>query len=668
MSTSVMNKKMSRIIDENPFYKMQATLDLFQQGNKFSDTVSQQQVYQYLDNAWKECNSKVKKELFFSLVFSLGDISNREHNIFRKKGIKKPDQGGQSKRKVFMFCLKWILERVPTQFYTFLPIIGEYYNLDGIMMYQLRTDRWKGNLKEVMHLPVDVSTVTTHVAGVLRSSIITDNERTLWARWLPHVPSPNRVRKYTITEKNVKAFKKGGHSVEVGSTVIVKKEKKEHTKTKDAWVVGFITELSRKMDWRITKHKGDIHFEGYRAFRKKYLSETEAALFSSGNIREMDKTQFYAWLDKQPSGARYRVACRLVSKDKSGKLAPRDKWILKTGENMGKLYMDWLDSKSKHQATLASLTKEQKVAMNPVELKQLEKAAKVNTGGDTLIDLIAEIASRKISGQELDTKAFSLLEKMVIGVPVLVASDISGSMSNGSLEHKGMRFTANAMCQLATTVFLLKNPDVDAGEFFIRFGSSAEVIISGQQALAQGVNKFMGHKAQVVGTLVDRTKPFSFNLASVSKYIGTPDGSTNLESIPKSLKAWVDESNADGSTTFRDQKIEMINKYPVILVVSDGHFNSSYGAGSSFTAFQNSMRQYFGWEGVTVVWDVNMHTQNDGKKFANINNLMYFGGMNMGILDQIFRNISDMDVIDAYLPLKALYNSNRYDPVKELVL
>lgn len=657
-----MNKKMSRIVDENPFYKMQATLDLFQQGSKLSDTVSQQEVYRYLDNAWKECNSKVKKELFFTLVFSLGDISNREHNIFRKKGIKTPDKGGQSKRKVFMFCLKWMLERCPTQFYTFLPIIGEYYNLDGMMMYQLRTDRWKGNLKEVMHLPIDVATVTTHIAGVLSSFIITDNDRTLWARWLPHVPSPNRIRKYTITEKNVKAFVKGGHSVEVGGTVIVKKEKKDHTKQKDAWVVGFIKALSEKMDWKITKYKGNTHFEGYRAFRKKYLSEAEAALFSSGNIREMDKTQFYAWLDKQPSGARYRVACRLVSKDKSGKLAPRDKWLLKTGENMGLLYMDWLDSKSKHQATLASLTKEQKVAMNPVELKQLEKAAKVNTSGDTMLDLIAEIASRKISGQEMDTKAFSLLEKMQIGVPVLVCTDISGSMSSAGVEHKGIRFTANAIAQLATTIFLLKNPDEEAGQFFVRYDTECEVIVSGQQALAQGVNKFMGKQASVVGTLVDRTRPFSENLANVAKYV-IARGGTSLNAIAAGLKKWVDET-----VEFKSQKVEMINKYPVFLVISDGDLNSYSTPIQSVTAFQNDMRQWFGWEGVTVFWDVKNESTKDGNKFVGVPNLMYFGGMNMGILDQIFRNISDMDVIDSYLPLKALYNSNRYIPVQELVL
>jgi hypothetical protein len=219
------------------------------------------------------------------------------------------------------------------------------------------------------------------------------------------------------------------------------------------------------------------------------------------------------------------------------------------------------------------------------------------------------------------------------------------------------------MCQLATTVFLLKNPDLDAGEFFIRFGTTADVIVSGVQATKQGVNKYMNHKAITVGTLVDKTKPFSWNLANISKYIPAGDGGTNLSLIPKELKRWVDES-----VEFRDQKIEQINKYPVILVISDGDLNSNYTASASFLEFQQNMRQWFGWEGVTVLWDVKQETSGNGSKFDNIANIMYFGGMNMGILDQIFRNIGDLDVIDQYLPLKALYNSNRYLPVRELVL
>lgn len=657
-----MNRKMSKIVDENPFYKMSGALDLLQQGSKLSDEATQQQVYTYLDGAWKECTTREQKQLFFVLLFSIGDVSNREHNVFRKQGIKKPDSGGQAKRRVFIFCLKWILERVPQQFYAFLPIIGEYYNLGGMMMYQLRTDRWKGTLKEVLHLPIDVPTVTDYIADVLKSNLTTENEKTLWARWLPHVPTGRRLRKYLITDKNVKAFNKGGNNVAVGDNLRVLKEKKSHTQQKDAWTINFIKTLSGKMDWKVTKQGKGLHFEGYRAWRKKYLSETEASLFSSKRATEMDKTQFFAWLDKQPSGARHRVACRLVSKDKSGNLTKRDKWFLKTGENMGELYIAWVDSKQKAQTQLASLSEEQKKEMKPEELKELKQAAKVNVGGENLIDLLADLAARTLSPKELDIKAFSVLEKVKIELPVLVVTDISSSMASHSVDHKRSRFSAQAMAQVATTIFLMKNPDPDSGEFFIRFDDRAEVIVSGQQAEKQGVNRFMGKQSTQVGTLVDKTKPFLWNLNNVSQYV-ISRGSTSLRSVAEGLRAWVNEA-----TEFRQQKIEMINKYPVILVISDGDMNNMSDALSSFQSFQSDMRNHFGWEGVVVIWDVKEARQYDTKKFETATNLMVFGGTNPAILNQIFLNIHDMDVIDPYLPLKAIFNSNRYEPVKRLVL
>lgn len=665
---TMMTRQTSKAVEENPFYKMTAALDLFQQGNKLpDDSVTQQQVYSYLSAAWKECNTKERKELFFVLLFSLGDISNREHNVFRRKGIKQPDQGGQSKRRVFMFCLNWMLTTVPRQFYTFLPIIGEYYNLGGLMFYQLKTDRWKGTLKETLHLPVDVDEVTTHIAQVLRSSVTTDNDRTLWAKWLPHVPSTSRIRKYTITDKNIKTFKKNEKhaDVKLGDVVTEKKQKKVHTKAKDAWVIGFITTLSKKMDWDITK--GGTHFDGYRKFRKTYLSDTEAAKFSAHpddprSVVNFDKTQFLEWLDKQPSGARYRVACRIVNKDKAGKLSPRNKWILKSGENCGQLYMDWLNIKEKAQTKLASLSVEDKEKLNPVELKQMQKAAKVNVAGDTLIDLLADFASRRLNVQEMDTKAFSLLEKISIGLPVLIIADISGSMSTNSVYHKQVEFMASAMSQIATTLFLLKNPDEELQQMFIRFDTSAEVITTGQLAEKQGSNRFMGTEQSTVKTLVDKTKPFSWNLANVSQYI-ISRGGTSLDCVSKELYRWVNAEPA-----FKSQRIEMINKYPVVLLVSDGDLNSHGTALMSLQSFQREMKQYFGWEGVVVLWDVKQQRQDDGKKFETAENLMYFGGTNPAIVDQLFRNIHDLDIIDPYLPLKALHSSNRYQPVKDLVL
>ena len=88
--------------------------------------------------------------------------------------------------------------------------------------------------------------------------------------------------------------------------------------------------------------------------------------------------------------------------------------------------------------------------------------------------------------------------------------------------------------------------------------------------------------------------------------------------------------------------------------------------------FMNKMRQ-LGWNGVVVVWDVKQgagdnHLSQYGDKFANVPNCIHYYGYNLGIINQIFTNIHDLDVIDVYQDLKSLYASNRYQLIKENVI
>lgn len=62
----------------NPFYGMRYCLDLFQNGSKGNLTTNM------LDSCYNECKTKEQKEMFFSLLFSIGDITGRQHNIFGK--------------------------------------------------------------------------------------------------------------------------------------------------------------------------------------------------------------------------------------------------------------------------------------------------------------------------------------------------------------------------------------------------------------------------------------------------------------------------------------------------------------------------------------------------------------------------------------------------------
>ena len=86
--------------------------------------------------------------------------------------------------------------------------------------------------------------------------------------------------------------------------------------------------------------------------------------------------------------------------------------------------------------------------------------------------------------------------------------------------------------------------------------------------------------------------------------------------------------------------------------------------------FQMKMRQWFGWDGVILIWDVKSGSKSPAhaKRFESVENIIYHVGTNPTVVNQIFSKIDDMDIIDIYTPLKSLYDSNRYDLIKKNVI
>ena len=67
--------------NENPFYGCSNCLRLIEQA---AGTVT----YSMLDAAWNEVAQDLeKRKMFFSVLFSIGDITGRQHNIFGKKKV-----------------------------------------------------------------------------------------------------------------------------------------------------------------------------------------------------------------------------------------------------------------------------------------------------------------------------------------------------------------------------------------------------------------------------------------------------------------------------------------------------------------------------------------------------------------------------------------------------
>lgn len=653
---------------ENPFYKMTQTLNLFREIPKLGDKTTEQTINSLLNNAWEECKaSKEKKQLFYILFFAIGDITNREHNIFKKAKIKNPDDGGFSQRKSFQYALKWLHNKDKKLFYKFLPLIGEYYNLGAsTMLYTIRTDRYKGTVKEIFQIPnIDVDALTDYITVVLKDPRTTDNEKALWAKWLWTIPNgKTRQRKMVVTEIGAKKYK----DYKVGDTVTKYTSKQTVTLSKDTWVHSCIKMLSDKMNWTIVKHKSNIQYVGYSKFRTTYLANTEAVLFSTKKILEWDKTQIMEWINQLPSGARWRVQCRVVDKEGS-KLVANKKWIAKGGVNIGEVYLEWMNIKDKAQDELRQLSKTDKEKLkkeDPNKLKQMEKAAKVNVGATTFLDVMAN-CFKGGTKKEIDTVAQSLLDKMDLKVPIMVCVDTSGSMGSSAITHNGVHFNAIQLARLATTLFLLKNPKEELQDMCIRFDNDAKILASGQYSSMRGSNRYLNTSLQTIKWLVDPKKPFSDNLANITSLLPDEGGATNFNLISNRLKEWVD---AAPNTADKAIRIEMINEYPVFLLISDGDLNGRGNPASTMMEFQKNMKQWFGWEGLVVVWDTKVSgygSNNDTNKFEGLDNVMYFGGTNIAIVNQIFTNISDMEIIDVYTPLKSLFESNRYIPVKAIV-
>lgn len=132
---------------ENPFYGLRACLELFNNAGKSAISHS------LLNQAWAEVSvSKEKKQMFFSLLFSIGDITARQHNIFGKE---MKEKGGTAARENFRVIMQWMATTNYEQFkkFMFSRLFNEYTSFDNLLLARVKTKNFPdtGNSK---HDPV----------------------------------------------------------------------------------------------------------------------------------------------------------------------------------------------------------------------------------------------------------------------------------------------------------------------------------------------------------------------------------------------------------------------------------------------------------------------------------------------------------------------------------
>lgn len=631
-------KLIQKVISENPFYNNK---DFMAMLNSLPKAYSKD----ILDRAWKSCKTIEDKELFFSLFFAVGDITNRDHNIFSRTYTKefKADNGGHAQRAIFRQMLNWLIATEPKAFYRMLPLIPEYSVIENLFYYQLRTDRFKGTVKSVERINVDIDKIAKYIGFLIREEKLSQAEEILWQKFLTHPRLRTRQRR----NKDHK--------------IVGRRALKPETIKRQEFKFSLLAAISNEVGWEIIKYPNHVEFKGFNDWKKKYdediLNLTESKMFATHKIKQLDKAMFFKWLDRQPSGANYRIRRRLMDKDDKDK----GKWKSNYGFSFANAFKEWEKYKVENQKEARVL--EAKVKLGTAtekEVKKLEKVkkeAKVNVGGDTLYKCVCDLLKGNLTQTEADLKIHSMLEKTKFEVPCLIISDQSGSMgSDGGLPLK--------IARLLTTVALIKNPDPELGNMFLRFGTSCEVV-TGRLKGEQKKNRFMAATTTYVDELIVPEKTFIENLHTISQLISNTQGGTRIDTVAQALKIWTEQD-----PQYKAERIEIISKYPVFVIVSDGEFNNSYSAAQSLNKFKNDMLQWFGWTGAVVVWDVS-RKENQGNekadKFEGCDNVLHFSGFNIGIINTIFSNIHDIDIIDIYAPLLSMYRSNRYQPVREYV-
>jgi hypothetical protein len=634
-----------RQTSENPFYGKSALLELYNRGT--SSGVTRAEFDRLLGAAWKEAKpSKQMREMFYTILFMVGDITNRQHDLFRGSG--KLDQGGNSNRDAFRWALEWMRKNEPAQYLRFVrtDLVRQYTSLDNVIGTRVKTAKGKKTVAEVVNPldGVDLDVLAEYLAGIIRKA--NPAEAVLVAKWLTNVRLSKRQKRDRKTGEAVK----GGRPLQDATRRVMQARQNLYNR------------LSQLMGWEVKVHKGNTEFVGLKAWKRQYNGTLESVLFSTGKVKELDKTAFFELLEKAPGGARYRIRRRLLDKDDKSK----GKWYSNFGNaDLASWFLEWEKFKEAKQAEVRELAEKVRQGTasdtDRAALTQAKKDAKVNTGASTLFDAVEGFLTGTGSASEMNVLVEAIINKVRFEVPALVIADCSGSMnSTGRAQTKsGKAILPYKVAQLLVTLAMLKNPSTELDDIFVRFGSHAEFITDRAIGTARA-NRFMQGRMTIVNKLIDRTKSFLDNWKNIGNLVDASMGGTSFSSVAEAFKGWLDSAT---DAAEKAQRVEMIRKYPVFIVVSDGDMNNSGDAASSMRDFMSKMRQWFGWEGVVVVLDVN--TSNNAKsKYENIENVIHYHGWNLGIVNTIFTKIHDLEVIDVYTSLNSLSKSNRYEPVR----
>lgn len=599
--------------NENPFYGLRSCLRLQQAS---TDAVINESL---LDEAWKEVKSnKEKRELFYSILFSVGDITNRQHNIF--KGVKK-DGGGNANREAFYIITKWMWKNDKKQFIKFLNanLFNEYSCFDVLFRNRVQS---KG-----------AKVVKTYSAFLDR-----EYYDALLNYTYSVVNGTNPFNKLLIAKFLTipRLSKRKGHKKMLPETHHLMEAKAQ-----------FITDLSKMMGWEVA------FFKGYREWRKQYNGELESVLFTTGKINEFTKDEFLNWFGKLPAQARFRVKNRILYSEQekehpNGGKFSEFKWA--KFQPWVKAWETYKEQKQFEQRVLEEKVRQgQASEEDKVKLEKVKKEAKVTIGATNF----KEIYDQLLGGNYDALKIESFMNKVNLPYNALTIIDSSGSMSGSPFR----------LAAFIAAVCLVKNPD-DDGRNLVGLFSGRSQWFSYVDQFASGVNSIMRTKVAKTKAqpLVDPKLSFIENYNRISNFLISHfmGYETKIGCIPDGLHE-VCQRNPD--------VLDALRNYPVWTIISDGMFNSMYSPEASMGDFFKKCENYFGFRPYVILMDVvgADSSRVRAEHFSGIDNMMYIPS-NPAMIEQFLTNFKDMDVFDVYTPLLSMYRSNRYELVRQNTL
>lgn len=606
--TVQLNKK-----TDNPFFGMRNTLEFYQNASKGVVNES------VLDRCWAEVkDSKEGREMFYSLIFSIGDITARQHNMFKGK---KTDNGGSSLREPFLVAVDWLKKKNYPQFRKFLfaNLFNEFTSFDTLFKSRVKTTKkTKKVVSSVSYLIGQeeyLNDLADFVVGIIKGKNPSDKH--LVAKFL------TRPR----------LSKRKGHKQMLLETRVNMKAKEN-----------FLKRVSEKASLAFTQKSTHIEFNGFNDWRKEYLGELESVMFASGKVKEFDKDSFKVWLDKLPASARFRVRCRLL--DKADKC--KEKW-----GKMGEWFIEWEKFKETKQTEVRVVEEKVRMGTATVEekakLETVKKEAKVSVGAINFAAMYGDIVRGTID--KLKIQPF--LDKIKLDFNNLVFIDDSGSMSSYSVNG----VTAFDFAAFMATICLTKNPS-DEGRDLIGFFSREARLYASVSARSNAQNSILRASARSVSEpLIDGKLHFLDNLKRIKEFsyaMRTGNG-TNISAIPEYLH---NQLKDDLTMT------EQLQHFPVWTIISDGNWNNLPSPEASINDFMARCQKYFGFKPFIIAIDVANQSSSNVSRFSGIENFM-FVPPNPAQIEQLLTNFKDMDIMDVYTPLQSFHRSNRYSAVRE---